>query len=71
MDLVTNSEICLFCNSLKYKDNLRYRLEAGDPRRDIFNILRPPALHTATATDTVTDTVTANGHGRTPGRRAG
>ncbi len=39
MDLVTNSKICVFCNSLKYKDNSRCRLEAGDPREDFFNSL--------------------------------
>ncbi len=39
MDLVTNSEICVFCNSLKYKDNSRCRLEAGDPRG---NFTHPP-----------------------------
>ncbi len=61
MDLVVNSDFCVFCNSLKYKDNSRCRLEAGAPRGDFFN------------TGPTRSTVTANGLGprsRNDGRDA-
>ncbi len=41
----------MFCNSLKYKDNPRYRLEAGAPRKDIFNNIVLTQAKTTKQTD--------------------